>query len=61
MNLRLLPYIGDIIAIPLFLFVSLYYYNLSKKKKLSIEEQIIYFFGVSGFICDIIFVFILRA
>ena len=53
-NLLNLPRIGDMIAIPFFLWLMYYFY---KKNILTFEERILFLFVTGGFIADIIFVF----
>ena len=53
-NLLNLPRIGDMIAIPFFLWLMYYFY---KKNILTFEERILFLFVIGGFIADIIFVF----
>jgi len=56
MNPTILPRIGDMIAIPFFLWLMYYFY---KKNILTFEEKILFLFVTGGFIADIIFVFYL--
>ena len=58
MNTTNLPRIGDMIAIPFFLWLMYYFY---KKNILTLEERILFLFVTGGFIADIIFVFYLHA
>ena len=48
-----LPKIGDMIAIPFFFWLILYFYN---KDKLTWEEKFLFLFVVGGFIADIVFI-----
>jgi hypothetical protein len=48
-----LPEIGDMIAIPFFFWLILYFY---KKNQLTCEEKILFLFVVGGFIADIVFI-----
>jgi hypothetical protein len=48
-----LPKIGDMIAIPFFFWLILYFYN---KDKLTWEELILFLFVIGGFIADIFFI-----
>ena len=50
-----LPRIGDMIAIPLFLWLCIYFY---KKKELTDEEKALYLFAIGGLIADTLFVFV---
>jgi len=54
-NINNFVYYGDILAIPFFLLLSIYFYNKNKKTLL---EYILFFFAISGFILDIIFTYI---
>jgi hypothetical protein len=49
-----LPQLGDMIAIPFFLWLIYYFY---RKPELTIEEKILFLFVIGGFLADIIFVF----
>jgi hypothetical protein len=57
MNISILPRVGDILAIPFFLWLSIYFIRLYKKRGLTIEEKILTLFSIGGLICDLIFVF----
>ena len=46
--------IGDMIAIPLFLWLLIYFL---RKDKLTDEEKVLTFFAAGGFIADVFFVF----
>jgi tellurite resistance protein TehA-like permease len=50
-----LSHYGDILAIPFFLLLSIYFYNIENKNFL---EYILYIFCISGFILDIIYTYI---
>lgn len=50
-----IAHIGDILAIPLFALLILYFYNIKNKTWF---EYILYFFSIGGFICDILFTII---
>jgi len=56
MNITNLPKIGDMIAIPFFLWLMYYFY---KKNILTFEEKILFLFVTGGFIADLFFVFYL--
>ena len=43
---------ADIVAIPMFLLSSIYFYNIDHKNNL---EYILLFFSLTGFILDILF------
>lgn len=47
------PYIGDLIAIPLFAWLVLYFW---KKKDKTYEEKVLFAFAIGGLIADILFV-----
>jgi hypothetical protein len=51
--------VGDLIAIPLFFLLSLYFYKKSKEQLLTTEEKILFLFAVGGFVADVFFVFLL--
>ena len=46
---------GDIIAIPFFALLVIYFYNINHK---SIIEYILLYFSISGFILDIFYTYI---
>lgn len=46
---------GDILAIPFFAWLSIYFYNIENK---SIVEYILFLFSIGGFIMDLIYTFI---
>ena len=46
---------GDILAIPFFALLVIYFYNIKDKTKL---EYLLLFFAISGFILDILFTYI---
>jgi len=47
-----ISHIGDIIAIPFFYLLIIYFYNIKNKNLL---EYILLLFSISGFILDILF------
>jgi hypothetical protein len=51
-----LPKLGDILAIPFFFLLCIYFY---KKKFLTFEEKILYLFAIIGFCADMFFVCII--
>jgi hypothetical protein len=51
-----LPKIGDILAIPFFLLLCIYFY---KKNILTLEEKILYLFAIGGLCADMFFVLII--
>lgn len=46
---------GDILAIPFFAWLSIYFYNIENK---SVVEYILFLFSVAGFIMDLIYSYI---
>lgn len=46
---------GDILAIPFFALLIIYFYNIDHKSRL---EYILFYFSISGFILDILYTFI---
>lgn len=54
-NLNNYAHYGDILAIPFFLLLSIYFYNKNRKTLL---EYILFFFAISGFVLDSIFTYI---
>lgn len=50
-----LSHYGDILAIPFFALLSIYFYNIEQK---SIMEYVLLLFSVSGFVLDILYTFI---
>lgn len=46
---------GDILAIPFFLLLIIYFYNIPNK---TFTENILFFFVVSGFFADLLFTYI---
>lgn len=58
-NMNTVPYIADVFAVPMFLLLSLYFYNRYRTRKLTFIEKFLFTFSVSGAICDIFFVYIL--
>lgn len=48
--------LGDLCAIPFFLWLCVYFY---RKLVLTEEEKILYIFAATGLIADLMFVFIL--
>ena len=46
---------GDILAIPFFALLAMYFYNIQQK---SIIEYVLLFFALSGFILDILYTYI---
>ena len=52
--------IGDLLAIPFFLWLTFYFWNKSKERDLTHQEMILMAFAISGFFADIYFVFVWR-
>ena len=46
---------GDILAIPFFALLTIYFYNIKKKSQ---TEYLFFYFSISGFILDILYTFI---
>jgi hypothetical protein len=46
---------GDILAIPFFALLTIYFYNIEEK---SIIEYVFLYFSISGFILDIFYTYI---
>ena len=46
---------GDILAIPFFALLTIYFYNIKKKSKL---EYVFFYFSISGFVLDILYTII---
>jgi TRAP-type uncharacterized transport system fused permease subunit len=51
-----LPRIGDILAIPMFLWLTFYFWNKSKERDLTHQEMILFAFAAVGFLADVYFV-----
>ena len=49
-----LSHYGDILAVPFFALLVIYFYNIEHK---SIKEYILFFFSISGFVVDIFFTY----
>ncbi len=52
MSIDDLTHYGDLIAIPMFFVLIIYFYNKKNKNKL---EYILFVFAIGGFISDILF------
>jgi len=50
-----LSHYGDILAIPFFALLVIYFYTIEQK---SIIEYVLLYFSISGFILDILFMYI---
>ena len=50
-----LSHYGDILAIPFFALLTIYFYNIEQK---SILEYVLLLFSISGFVLDILYTFI---
>lgn len=59
-NRMSLPHLGDILAIPFFLWLVVYFYRKSQTGPLTNEEKILYLFCISALIADTFFVCCLR-
>jgi len=56
LNRMSLPHLGDILAIPFFLWLVVYFYRKNQAGPLTNEEKILYLFSIGGFIADTFFV-----
>jgi TRAP-type uncharacterized transport system fused permease subunit len=54
------PMIGDCLAIPMFLWLTFYFWNQSKERDLTNQEKILFAFAVIGLFADIYFVFVYK-
>jgi hypothetical protein len=54
-NIQNISHYGDILAVPFFLLLVIYFY---KKKNKTIFEYILYLFSISGFILDSYFTYL---
>jgi TRAP-type uncharacterized transport system fused permease subunit len=52
------PRLGDILAIPMFLWLTFYFWSKSKERDLTHQEMILMAFAAVGFFADIYFVFV---
>jgi hypothetical protein len=50
-----ISHIGDIIAIPFFLLMIIYFYKIENKTP---TEYVLYLFAISGFILDVFYTFL---
>jgi len=50
-----LSHYGDILAIPFFALLMIYFYSIENK---SVMEYILFFFSISGFVLDIFYTYI---
>lgn len=55
LDINLLCHYGDILAIPFFLLLIIYFYN---KKNKNCIEYLLFIFGIVGFILDIFYTYI---
>ena len=46
---------GDILAIPFFALLIIYFYNIKKKSQI---EYVFFYFSISGFVLDILYTII---
>jgi len=56
LNRMSLPHLGDILAIPFFLWLVVYFYRKNQAGPLTNEEKILYLFSIGGLIADTFFV-----
>ena len=54
-NIQNLAHYADVLAIPFFLLMIIYFYSIPQK---TIIEYLLFIFSICGFILDIIFTFI---
>jgi len=63
MDIGKLSYIADVFAIPFFIMSSYYYYNKfvnqTETNKMTLIEKGLFFFSLTGLVCDSVFVFII--
>lgn len=50
--------LGDLLAIPFFLWLTFYFWSKSKERDLTHQEYILWIFAITGFFADIYFVFV---
>jgi hypothetical protein len=55
MKLPGLSHIGDVLAVPFFLWLSIYFYQINNK---TMTEYILMSFVISGFIMDLLFTYL---
>jgi len=55
MKYKNLAHYGDILAIPFFALLTIYFYNIKNK---SILEYILFLFSISGVVLDIVYTYI---
>lgn len=55
MNYNYISHYGDILAIPFFALLIIYFYNIEEK---SIIEYILFYFAIAGFILDILYTYL---
>jgi len=55
-----LPHLADILAVPFFLWLVIYFYRKSQAGPLTNEEKILYLFSIGGLVADTFFVCCLR-
>jgi len=54
-NINNLSHYGDILAIPFFALLSIYFYNIENR---SVLENILFLFSIAGFVLDILYTYI---
>jgi hypothetical protein len=57
MNITRLARIGDTLAIPIWIALIYYFWNLSEERPLTLFEKALFVFAIGGLIADFIFVF----
>lgn len=56
-----LPHLGDMLAIPFFLWLVIYFYRKDQTEEgLTLEERCLYLFCISGVLIDTYFVFCVK-
>ena len=54
-NINNLSHYGDILAVPFFALLSIYFYNIENR---SVLENILFLFSIAGFVLDILYTYI---
>jgi TRAP-type uncharacterized transport system fused permease subunit len=54
------PQIGDVLAIPFFLWLIFYFWNKRTERDLTHQEMILFGFAITGFFADVYFVFVYK-
>lgn len=56
MNITRLARLGDTVAIPFWIALIYYFWNLSEERALTLFEKVLFLFVIGGLIADLIFV-----